>query len=109
MKNYFRITGYCKEQDFCFILDCYGCFQELWQFSSYLVNKGLQVLEVGNATKFLDGNLDRIPKNVTKLVLRANADGKPVYTTLNIDGTTYSAVQVANKIYVPDKSKIAKI
>ena len=41
-----------KSRIFCFILDCYGFFTELWQFSSFLVNKGLQVLEVGNATKF---------------------------------------------------------
>lgn len=105
MKNYFRITGYCKEQDFSFILDFYGCFTELWQFSSFLVNKDLQVLEVGNATKFLDGNFDRVPENSDKLLLRANADGKPIYTTLTVDGVTYTAVKVANKIYVPDRTK----
>ncbi len=106
MKNYFRITCYCQAQDFCFILDCYGSFTELWQFSSFLVNKGLQVLEVGNSTKFLDGNLDRVSENSDKLLLRANTDGKPVYTTLTVDNITYSAVKVANKVYVPDKSKI---
>lgn len=106
MKNYYRITGYCQEQDFCFILDCYGCFAELWQFSSFLIKKGLQVLEVGNATKFLDGNFDRIPENPNKLLLRANADSKPIYTTLTVEGITYTAVKVANRIYVPDKSKI---
>lgn len=74
MENYFRITGYCQEQDFCFILDCYGYFAELWQFNSFLVKKGLQVLEVGNATKFLDGNLDRISENTSKLLIRANTD-----------------------------------
>ena len=60
MNNYYRITGYCEQEDFCFIMDCYGMFEKLWQFSSYLLQKGLKVLEVGNESKFTDGNIDRI-------------------------------------------------
>ena len=37
MTNYFRITGYYPEQDFCFIIDSNGMFEKLWQFSSYLI------------------------------------------------------------------------
>ena len=46
MNNYFRITGYNKENDFCFILDCFGMFEKLWQFSAYIIEKGFAVLEV---------------------------------------------------------------
>ena len=60
MNNYYRITGYCESEDFCFIMDCYGMFEKLWQFSSYLLQKGLKVLEVGGDSKFMDGNIDRI-------------------------------------------------
>lgn len=28
MTNYFRITGYCPENDFCFIIDCNGMFEK---------------------------------------------------------------------------------
>ena len=49
MNNYYRITGYCEKEDFCFIMDCYGMFEKLWQFSSYLLQKGLKVLEIGRA------------------------------------------------------------
>ena len=66
MNNYFRITGYCESEDFCFILACHGCYEKLWQFSSFLVQKGLKVLEVSSADKFLDGNIPahpRTPKN----------------------------------------------
>lgn len=70
------------------------------------MKKGLQVLEVGNASKFLDGNLDHVPENPSKLLLRANTDGKPIYTTLTVDGITYTAVKVVGRIYVPNKSKI---
>ena len=38
--NYFRITAYNKEQDYSIIMDSYGAFNELWQFSSMLVDKG---------------------------------------------------------------------
>lgn len=67
MNNYYRITGYCEKEDFCFIMDCYGMFEKLWQFSSYLLQKGLKVLEVGNDTKFMDGNIDRIDEDDEKM------------------------------------------
>ena len=105
MNNYYRITGYCEKEDFCFIIDCYGMFEKLWQFSSYLLQKGLKVLEVGNADKFLDGNIDRIQENTDKMLLRANYDGKPEYLTQTIDGITYKSVKVADKIYIPDKAQ----
>ena len=103
MNNYYRITGYCEKEDFC--LDCYGMFEKLWQFSSLLLQKGLKVLEVGNDSKFIDGNIDRIDENSEKMFLRANADGKPEYITQTIDGVTYKAVKVADKIYIPDKTQ----
>ncbi|WP_251547940.1 hypothetical protein [Pumilibacter intestinalis] len=105
MSNYFRITGYCESEDFCFILDCYGMFEKLWQFSSFLVQKGLKILEVSSTDKFLDGNIPRAPENVDKLLLRASAKGKPEYVTQAIDGVTYTAVKVADKFYVPDRTQ----
>ena len=105
MNNYYRITGYCESEDFCFIMDCYGCYEKLWQFSSFLVQKGLKVLEVSNADKFLDGNIPRAPENAQKLLLRSNAKGKPEYMTQTIDGVTYKAVKVADKFYVPDRTQ----
>ncbi len=104
--NYFRITGYCEQDNFCFIMDCYGMFEKLWQFSSFLITKGLKVLEVGNAEKFSDCNISRIPPNTDQLSLRAIAHGKPEYTTQQVDGVTYKAVKVADKIYVPNKKEL---
>ena len=37
MRNYFRITGYWKDEGLGFILDSNGMFEKLWQFSSFLV------------------------------------------------------------------------
>ena len=104
MSNYYRITGYNPQDNYCFIIDCYGAFEKLWQFSSYLVNKGVQVLEVGNDTKFLDGNIKRADFDSEQLILRANAKGKPEYLTQAINGIAYKAVKVADKIYIPSNT-----
>lgn len=106
MENYYRITGYSPQQDFCFILDCYGKFEKLWQFSSLLVQKGIQVLEVGKTDKFLAGQLDLIQKQDTNnLICRAIQKGKPQYTTYLQDGVQYKAVTIDNKAYIPDKTQ----
>lgn len=105
MNDYYRVTGYCEQEDFCFIMDCYGMYEKLWQFSSLLIQKGLKVVEVGSDAKFLDGNIERIDRNGDKLILRATAEGKPEYVSQTIDGVTYKAVKVGDMIYVPDRSQ----
>ena len=101
--NYFRITGYCKEKDFCFIVDSYGYFEKLWQLSSAFVIKGIEVVSVSSSEKFLDGNISREQVNVNHVFVRAECKGKPQQETITIDGITYKALRVGNKIYVPDK------
>ena len=106
MTNYFRITGYCPENDFCFILDSNGMFEKLWQFSSYLISKGLKVLEVSKMENVLDVNIEKVEEDNEHIFLRANADGKPEKTTQTINGITYKAIKVADKIYIPNKENI---
>ena len=53
----------------------------------------------------MDGNIDRIDENSEKIFLRANADGEPEYVTQTINGITYKAVKVADKIYIPDRTQ----
>ena len=103
--NYYRITGYCPENDFCFIVDSNGMFEKLWQFSSLLIQKGLKVLEVSNLEKIIDINIKPSPEDKEHIILRANADGKPEYITQTIDGITYKAVKVGDKIYIPNKEE----
>ena len=105
MANYFRITAYHPIEDLSLIIDSNGKFKELWEFSSYLVKKGFKILEVGNNTKFLDGNIDHSPVNPNKIILRACTEGRPIYTTYQQDNINYMALQIQNKIYVPDRQK----
>ena len=52
MKTYFRITAYHKEKDFSVILDTYQMFEQLWEFSALLIEKGFDIIEVGRTEKF---------------------------------------------------------
>ena len=45
MENNFRITGYVEKDNYSVILDSNGMFDKLWQFSSYLVQKGIKIIE----------------------------------------------------------------
>lgn len=47
MTNYFRITAYHPARNICAVFDSNGRFEKLWQFSSYLVQKGFKIVEVG--------------------------------------------------------------
>ena len=96
--NYYRITVYDPKLDYCAIIDAYGKFEKLWQFSAYLISKGYKVLEVGGKDKFLDGNIEPLPKPDEKILyIRATNKGKPITTTFN----GKPAVQVKDRIYVP--------
>ena len=102
MSNYYRITGYCPEKDFSFIMDCYGKFEKKWQFSAELVKRGLKIIEVSDDTQFLDINIEKLTIETDKYILRAYADSKPEYLEKTIDGTIYKGVKVGEKIYIPN-------
>ena len=76
MANYFRITAYHPAKNICAIFDSNGRFEKLWQFSSYLVQKGFKIVEVGADDKFLDGNIPKAPAG-TQLLVRACEIGEP--------------------------------
>ena len=76
MANYFRITAYHPARNICAVFDSNGRFEKLWQFSSYLVQKGFKIVEVGGADKFLDGDFPKVSEG-NQLVVRACGKGTP--------------------------------
>ena len=93
MANYFRITAYHPVEDFSAIIDSYGMFDKLWQFSAYLVEKGFKIIAVGNDEQFSDGNFektDEIEKD--KIILRACDKGTPIQNNnrIEVDGKYYT-------------------
>ena len=99
--KYFRITGYHPQENYCFIMDSNGMFDMLWQFSSFLVQKGLKVLEVSTDEQFKDIDIKRAEENKNQMLLRANAKGQPQYSEKIINGIRYKVVTVGGKSYIP--------
>ena len=93
--NYFRITAYNKEKDFSCILDSNGMFEKLWQFSSFLVNKGLNIIEASKMENVMDINIEPVDYDTEHIFLRATQDGKVEL----IDNT----IQIADKRYSINK------
>ncbi len=106
MTNYFRITAYYEKEDLSMIIDSNGMFEKLWQFSSYIVQKGLKVLEISNADNFIDLNTQLAEKDTQHVLLRAVHKGKPEYIQQTINSKTYNAVRIKDMIYIPDKTKM---
>ena len=76
MANYFRITAYHPAKNVCAVFDSNGKFEKLWQFSSYLVQKGFKIVEVGGEDKFLEGDFKKAPAS-GQLIVRACGKGMP--------------------------------
>ena len=74
MNNYFRITGYDPKNDFSFILDCNGMFEKKWQFSSYLIQRSLKVLDIFDITD--TNELLAVPEDEEHIFLRASVNDK---------------------------------
>ena len=105
MNNYFRITGYCPACDQCFIIDSYGVYEQLWQFSSILVTNGYKILEISDADKFLDVNIKKIDYDNQCVACRISSSGKPETIIQELNGIKYKAIKVADKVYIPDKTQ----
>lgn len=74
--NYFRITAYNKEEDFSCILDSNGMFEKLWQFSAFLVSKGLNIIDASKLENIIDTNIKPANEDPEHIILRATQDGK---------------------------------
>ena len=98
--NHFRITAYNKEKDYSIIIESKGMFEKLWQFSSYLVSKGLEILEVGHVKDQISVNLSKGSIYGNKMILKAIAKGKPEHDTQVLDGKTRKVIKVNEKVYL---------
>ena len=77
MTKYFRVTAYCKEHDFSFIMDTNGLYEKLWELSAELIKNGMSIIEASSEEKFLDVNIEKVYDEPKQMILRATAKGKP--------------------------------
>lgn len=103
--QYFRVTAYHPTEDLSAIFDSNGMYEKIWQLSSYLLGRGFKVIEVSGEDKFLDVNIDKAEPDAEHLLLRAHQRGKPESIRHTINGVTYRAIQVGEKIYIPDREQ----
>ncbi len=103
MSNYFRITAYNEKEDISIIIDSNGMFDKLWKFSSFLIQKGFKIIEVGNDESFIDGNISRTKHHEDVIILRAAQYGKPSYIDMELNRVRYKAIRVDKKEYIPVK------
>lgn len=106
MNQYFRVTVYHPTEDLSAIFDSNGMFEKLWQFSSYFVGRGFNIIEVSGEDKFLDGDISKAEPDLEKMYLRATMQGKPTVATYKHGDTLYHGIKVGDKTYVPDKGRL---
>ena len=99
MANYFRITAYHIEQDISAILDSNGRFEKLWQFSSFLVNKGFKIIEVTTSDKLVYDPFPLIQKESNKILLRSIAKGMPMIQEIIYQDRSCKAICVGETTY----------
>lgn len=104
MSNYFRITAYHPAENLSVIMDSNGMFQKLWQFSSYMVQKGFKILEAGSDERFLDVNIEKAEPEPDKIILQAVSKGQPLYLDYELNGSKLRALKLEGKIYVPENN-----
>lgn len=92
MANYFRITAYHPTENLSVIMDSNGLFEKLWQFSSFMVSKGFKIIEVGGEYKFNEGDMPKVERDNTHVIVRACKSGLPEITgnRITIGGKSYT-------------------
>lgn len=95
MNNYYRITAYNKELNVCLIADSNGKFEKLWQFSSFFVCKGFEIIAVAKEEDFSLGNIPKANPDKNNILIRACGKGKPSIenNVIEIRGKQYSIDQ----------------
>lgn len=99
MANYFRITAYHPDKDISVILDSYGRFEKLWQFSAYLVQKGFKIIQVCTSNNFVDATFPALNLESNKIQLRAIDKGKPTVEDVIHQNRPCKEIVVYDKIY----------
>lgn len=99
MSKHFRITAYNEEKDYSIILESNGMFNSLWDFSSYLTNKQLKIITVGDTeNESTSSNITTVYSD--KMILRTIEKGKPIIEKRQIDDKIRKVIKVGNFTYL---------
>lgn len=76
MNDYYRITAYHPETNISVILDSYGRFEKLWQFSAFLVARKFKIIAVDKAENISFGNIEKANYDDKNILIRAYGKGE---------------------------------
>ena len=96
--EYYRITAYHSDKDISVILDSYGKFESLWDFSSLLVSHGFKVLSLSRAEVLVESTFPLIEES-NKLAVRAITKGMPTILEFEYNARKCRGITVGDKIY----------
>ena len=90
-KTYFRLTAYYPAEDISCIMDTYGKYDEIWQFSAYLVKLKFKIIDVAGQGQFDLGSIPPKKEKTDQFNLRACMKGKveKLNGVININGKYY--------------------
>ena len=74
--NYFRITAYYPAENISCIMDTYGKYDQIWQFSAYLVKLKFKIIDVAGTGQFDYGNIPPVTEKSNQFILRACMKGR---------------------------------
>ena len=103
MSNYFRLTAYEPNKDITMILDSNGLFEKKWQFSAFVIQRGCKVISITDGDNMIDINVGKMEPNQKMFRLMTCTQGKAEEIQQPYNGTTYKAIKVGDKIYIPNR------
>ena len=103
MTKYFRLTAYEPSNNITMILDSNGAFEKKWQFSAFIIAKGCKIINVTDEENMIDINCGKMDYNPKRFRLMAAIEGEPKSIKYTINNVEYDAMQVGDKIYIPQK------
>lgn len=71
MNNYYRIIAFNKELNVGIVADSYGKFDKLWQFSSFFVCRGFEILFVMREENLVFADYPKASPDTDRILLRA--------------------------------------
>lgn len=102
---YMRATVYIPTQDKSFIFDAYGMFDAVWKFTEYLLDKGCEIIAVGDDETFIDCNCGMDTPLDGKMHIISQQEGKPKqFEERYHDNRIYNAVMVGRCGYIPNRN-----
>lgn len=99
--EYYRITAYHAPEGLSIIVDSYGMFEKLWEFSKYLMELGFRVIAVDREQYFVEGTLEKAKEETPKLMIRAIGKDEPkTFPNTPYEDKEGVMVQLGDAIYL---------